>query len=229
LSEKVEWAKAERANHLLIIVSSYLTQGTREWLKKIGANVSFKIHVIEGKLLKKILLKFPDILLKYFGGDHVELIQEMARQWTIYDILPEPKALYALYNNLDLGKLSSLQLAFLWFAFAHKSEELDEFCRSRDLPEIFQESIIPFPELIPFLKANATSSYPIMGKAIKDKFEIGNPIGVAWSQEAHEGFCFASVHLKISKTERLQAVLIRDKKQLDVYIALGKNNKGWGW
>src|SRR5687767_14495502 len=39
ISDKIEWALAEKANHLLLITTSHLTQPTREWLDKRRENL----------------------------------------------------------------------------------------------------------------------------------------------------------------------------------------------
>jgi hypothetical protein len=52
LNSKVAWADAERPKHLVVIVSSYITNDTRGWLEKIAVQKSYAIHVIEWKRLK---------------------------------------------------------------------------------------------------------------------------------------------------------------------------------
>ena len=62
LSTKLAWANAEKPNHLLIITSSYLSKSTFEWLGKMKENAYYRIHVIEGKRLKEILLGYEDLI-----------------------------------------------------------------------------------------------------------------------------------------------------------------------
>jgi hypothetical protein len=54
ISSKFDWAEVERAQHLVIITSSYLTTATRTWIEKRMERATFRLHVLEGKALIKL-------------------------------------------------------------------------------------------------------------------------------------------------------------------------------
>lgn len=67
ISTKIAWADAEKPNHIILFVSSYLSSSSRHWLEKMQGDRQYKIHIIEGKLIKNIILNsFPDLIDKYF-------------------------------------------------------------------------------------------------------------------------------------------------------------------
>ena len=74
LNSKIAWADAEKPKHLVIFVSSYITNGARTWLEKVSIEKYYSIHVIEGKKLKNILLRFSDIVTKYFVDQYEKKI-----------------------------------------------------------------------------------------------------------------------------------------------------------
>ena len=58
MNSKFAWADAEKPKHLVFLVSSYLTNNARTWLEKISADKAYKVHLVEGKQLKLLLLSF---------------------------------------------------------------------------------------------------------------------------------------------------------------------------
>ncbi len=69
LSSKVAWADAEKPQHLVFIFSSYVSNNGRTWLEKIEKDRSYKIHLIEGDVLMKMISQHEDLLSKYFVED----------------------------------------------------------------------------------------------------------------------------------------------------------------
>lgn len=136
ISDKIEWAMAEKANHFLLITTAHLTQPTREWLNKKQESLSFRIHELNGKLLKMRLLAFPDLVIKYFCSDRVIAISEMLKLWVFYDILPEGKSFYQTRSKIDLGKLNIEQLIFLAYCQHNLRDELERYCEEEDQAEL---------------------------------------------------------------------------------------------
>lgn len=223
--EKISWAEMEKADHFLLITSSYLTLQTRDWLELARKNKHFTIHVIEGKELKKKLLLFPDILIRYFADDYTKLIRNMVQQWLYHDILPEPKALYQIYHNAKFDRLDENQLGFLWYAFNRGQEAIDDYCDVEGLPAIEYDRMIPFDFIIPYLKAACNRDYPVMKISEDEKFfNLTNGLGVMYMPCDDDGFSFASVHFQQSNGERIQVVLIKENKRLEVRIGVGYKN-----
>jgi len=127
INSKIAWADAEKPKHFVVFVSSYLSNNTREWLNKISHDKHYIIHPIEGKHLKDILLKFPDLISKYFGNRFSKLLIDAQRNWLIHDLLPDLNTISLLLKNIDDGKLSIDDLAFLWCSANIRTNEIDEW------------------------------------------------------------------------------------------------------
>ncbi|WGQ16907.1 restriction endonuclease [Sphingobacterium faecium] len=222
--EKINWARVEKADHFLLIVSSYITTSAREWLIKAQDTENFKIHIIEGKFLKHRLLLFPDLINKYFADDHVRLVRSLMRQWISHHILPSPKALYDLYENLDFGKLDYQELGFIWHAYFISQDALDQYYIDEDLIPIQSKENFPFDFLVPHLKIAQNWEYPVMKEFETEKFfGVMNPLGHACMEpKNYDDFCFSNIHYELSNGERIQVCLIKENKILEVRIGVGK-------
>lgn len=154
ISSKVEWAEVEKADHLLILTSSYLTTSASEYLEKKQANLPFGIHLIDGKNLKLRLLPFPDLIVKYFADDTTKLIRDLLRQWVYHDYIPEKGMLIRLIKNIDPSKLNIEELVFLLFSY--------EICDFDDTTDDFQEEIdVNYDFLYEKIIAGKNSVFPI--------------------------------------------------------------------
>ncbi len=142
IADKIEWATAEKANHFLLITTAHLTQPTREWLDKKQENLSFRVHELNGKLLKMRLLAFPDLVIKYFFSDRGIVIAEMLKLWVLYDILPEAKSYYITRSKADLGKLKMEQLIFLLYCQHSLSDELERYCVEEEHAELDDRALL---------------------------------------------------------------------------------------
>lgn len=223
ITEKVEWARVEGADHFLLIVSSYLTQQTRDWLTKAKAKEHFKIHLIEGKFLKQQLLLFPELIQKYFADDYVKLVKSMLQQWVIYHVLPEAKALYDLYIHLDFELLNAEELAFLWHAFNQAEETLDAYCDDKDFEQINpKDSLVPFEFLVPYLIKAQNWEYPAVTPAEPWDGGLSNGLGQTWLESNGQEYYFSTIHYQLTDTNRIQVILVKENRILEVRVAYGK-------
>lgn len=136
ISDKIEWALTEKANHFLLITNSHLTQSTREWLEKKREVLSCRVHELDGKLLKARLLAFPDLIIKYFFSDGGMVISEMLKLWVLYDILPDAKSFYTTMKKADPGKLKIEQLIFMLYCRHSLTDELERYYEGQKQEEL---------------------------------------------------------------------------------------------
>jgi len=154
ISSKVEWAEAEKADHLLIMTSSYLTASASEYLEKKRTSLPFGIHLIDGKNLKQRLLPFPDLIVKYFADDTTKLVRDLLKQWIYHDYVPERGMLVKLEKNINPAKLNLDELVFLLFSY--------ENCDFDDLADEFGEEIdVNYDFLYKYIIASKNSEFPI--------------------------------------------------------------------
>ncbi|MEB0280532.1 MULTISPECIES: restriction endonuclease [unclassified Mucilaginibacter] len=219
--EKINWARVEKADHFLLIVSSYLTTATRDWLDKARQTESFPIHIIEGKFLMQQLLLFPDIVIKYFADDHVRLVRSLLLQWVSHHILPGPKALYDLYCQLDFSRLNHEELAFMWHAYTRSEEILEQYYHDQDLKPIPSDMMVPFNFLIPHLQKVQNWEYPAMKASEAERFGMINGLGQAWLDPQGSDFAYAHIQYQLAGGERVQVLLVKENKILEVRIASG--------
>ena len=112
-SDKISWADANRPDRLIFFTSSHLSNQTRLWFEKILPTKPYKINVIEGIELKKILFGFPNLVKKYFSKGTYGLLLEHMRIWLVHNDLPATGTINMFLKNLDLKLLSNEELIFL--------------------------------------------------------------------------------------------------------------------
>lgn len=132
LNSKIAWADAEKPKHLVFFISSYLTNNARTWLEKIQVDKPYRIHLIEGKKLKDMVLKYPDIVSRFFVDQYSKLMLESRKNWLIHDLLPEPETLSLLVKNLNIERLTADELAFIWCAAKIKSSDLEKWMEDNE-------------------------------------------------------------------------------------------------
>lgn len=114
LNSKIAWADAEKPDFLVLFMSSYPTTAGREWLEKIKLQKSYTIVVIDGEILKNILLKFNDLIERFFASDRYEkLFLDIKKHWLHYKIDPSYEALNELITNIDISRLTINDIGFL--------------------------------------------------------------------------------------------------------------------
>ena len=132
ISSKIAWADAERPAHFVLLASSYLTNDCRTWLEKVSLSKSYRIHYLEGKALKKIVLNNNELLSRYFADKYTKLLLDARKTWLIYDLLPEPPLLSLLSENIDISILTPDELAFIWCSYKIKAQDIDNWCESNE-------------------------------------------------------------------------------------------------
>ena len=154
LNSKIAWADAENPKHFVFFISSYITNGARTWLEKISADKFYTIHVIEGKQLKANLLRFPDLIAKYFANQYEKLLLDARKNWLIHDILPSPDTLSVLSKEVDPIRLGSSELGFLLCSAKYRASEIDQW--------IANNEPFYFDHLFYHLLKNANSAEPVI-------------------------------------------------------------------
>ncbi|MGY6648319.1 restriction endonuclease [Wenyingzhuangia sp. IMCC45574] len=129
LNSKIAWADAEKPNHLVFIISSYISNNCRVWLNQIKASKPYQIHVIEGEALKKLISQHQQLVSKYFiNNKYLNLLNETINKWVIHNLTPNFYTYYYLLENLNLSELlinHKIFLYTLYFTFYSKLEELE--------------------------------------------------------------------------------------------------------
>lgn len=132
LNSKIAWADAEKPKHLVFFVSSYITNNARIWLEKISLDKYYKIHIIESKYIKKLLLGYPEIISIYFFDEYIKILTDAKKNWLIHNLLPDPSFYSLLSNKLNLSITTVDDLAFLWNSFFRKCDIIDEWCEDNE-------------------------------------------------------------------------------------------------
>jgi hypothetical protein len=126
ISSKIAWAESDKPKHLVIITSSYITNSAREWLEKRMVNAFFQVHLIEGKVLKKLLILHQDVLETHFSDKYKKLLKESMRYWVIYNLLPDIYRLYIIRKMIPVNKMSLSEMIFLYYAYSSLSDDVIE-------------------------------------------------------------------------------------------------------
>lgn len=118
LNSKIVWADAEQPDYLVLFLSSYLTNGARTWIEKIIPQKYYEITVIEGEDLKNRLIKYPELVERYFSLDRYEKLFKDVRDYqTKFNIKPSYEFLTEIISNIDFTRLSTDDISFILFNF----------------------------------------------------------------------------------------------------------------
>ena len=79
LCDKLQWADAEKPDHFVILAGSHLTNDCRTWLAKISADKRYRLHVVEGKELNRLVRAYPELVERYFAGPYELLLRDLIR------------------------------------------------------------------------------------------------------------------------------------------------------
>jgi len=215
ISGKIDWAKAERPDHFLLMASSYLAPGTRTWIDKIKRQVEFKIHVLEGKSLKQKISS--TIFEKYFLNGQRTQLKGIIKQWLNHNILPDEVSFYKLYSNLDIQKLSTKELSFVLFLFHQLEEKIETYCDSENIK-------VPTDiALILALRKHKNYRYPVISdKELKERyFSIPSPYyrTITMMQEDSDMMIFL-LKEQINHNQLLDILVKRENKELEVRVSL---------
>ena len=123
LTSKIAWADAELPDFLVFFISSYLTNNARTWLEKIIKQKTYDITVIEGEELKNRLLKYPELIERYFSLNRYEKLFNDVRDYKVkFRINPSFEFLVEIANNIDLDRLTHDEIGFILFNFYYQYE-----------------------------------------------------------------------------------------------------------
>ncbi|MGO4289861.1 restriction endonuclease [Chitinophaga sp. RAB17] len=204
LNSKIAWADAERPDHLVFFVSSYLTNASRSWIEKIHPK-PYKIHVIEGKELKKILINFQDLIYRFFNTDLIlQIIKEAQKNWLLHRIFPDCEALVTIFEKIDFDKLSTTDIAFLTTSFHVRydwlKEQLDKYYGVK-----VEKCIIPLDVQLAHINTDKNAS--IIN--IEDKIDVlaDNGDVIDYDIETNYGFIAAELAFHRHKYLGLYALL----------------------
>jgi hypothetical protein len=213
---KIGWATAHRVQHFVLITNTYPTKSNRDYLNLTQQTANFKIHIIDGKALKKTLLPFPDLIVKYFADDTTIWVKNLVRQWGFQNALPDLKTLYKLSKLVDPSKLDKEELVFLFLAF--ETSEYDEDFLDNDM-EPFS-----FDFLLDEIKQHRNTDYPI---DIEKETGFSDRGWSHFSLQTSELTNTDIVYILYQDTENkenLQLFLKRDNKQVSVKITYNNAN-----
>tara|TARA_Y100001973_G_C5180702_1_gene324725 strand:- start:46 stop:1047 length:1002 start_codon:yes stop_codon:yes gene_type:complete len=117
LHSKIAWAEARKPDHLVIITSSHLSNQCLGWLELLLSknNKAYRVHVINGEDLKRIIIRHPKIYQKYFASPYERLFVESKSNWLVHGITPSPDALVKICQGIDYQILSINDLCHLVF------------------------------------------------------------------------------------------------------------------
>lgn len=162
MGTKFEWATAKQADHLVFFMVPYPTTSCRDWLDEMKKQVHYKVHVVEEKQLKALILKYPDLIEHHFLNRVEKLFKNSFTDWIAYNLFPDLQRFSTFCTKLDPKRLTQEELIFLLITYletkhnfypAHIQNTYDRIDLSQVIDEIYQNAqetnISIFDELVP--------------------------------------------------------------------------------
>lgn len=202
LNSKIAWADSEKPSFLVLLISSYITTASRTWLEGIKSQKSYDIIIIEGDDLKNRLIKFPDLVERFFAANRYEqLLLDTKNYWLQYKIDPSYEAIKEITENIDVSKLDLSDIGFILMNF-HKNYNHFE-SRNEYYGDFTDEVLSPLFEQLKKLSNPKT----LNGFAkYKDDYSYLTGIGLIDDAEDEEltnvSFQHYTIHLNESKREK---------------------------
>ena len=115
LQSKIAWADAEKPDHILFFISSYLSNSTKEWITKIAPTKSYKIHILDGKNIEKLLINYPNLIRRFFTNNHlIDLIESAKKNWVTFNFLADFLTIFQiLESDAPISTWSEDDICFL--------------------------------------------------------------------------------------------------------------------
>lgn len=174
ISSKITWADAEQPDYLVFFISSYLTNNARTWLEKVIPQKQYEIVVIEGEDLKNRLLKYPELIERYFSLNRYEqLFNDVKDYKTKFNINPSFEFLKEISENIDLAKLDKNEIGFILFNFYNQFNLFES--RNEHYGD-FDETII-YP-VLEHLKKSINNTSLKSFEVYKDDYDILGGTGI---------------------------------------------------
>lgn len=141
LNSKIAWADAEKPDHITFFISSYLTTAAREWIEKISPQKPYRIHIIEGKNIEKLLLNYPTLIRRFFNNSHqVDLIESAKKNWITFNFLADFLTIVnILESDTPISSWSADDICFLLCSYYFNYEYMQ---LSKDYHYDFDDSKI---------------------------------------------------------------------------------------
>ncbi|SQA78950.1 Uncharacterised protein [Capnocytophaga ochracea] len=212
LISKISWADAEKPDFLILILSSYLTNNARDWLDKIASDKKYDIICIEGEELKERLLKYPDLIERYFSFEHYKkMFKDMKEYQFKYDVKLSFSILESIINNIPLSKFDNEDLAFILLNFyiecisinRENDKEADFYC-----PNIINK-------VLEHMKSSIENDTMIFSQKYYDNYDILGGYGFVDEMEELE--------LKPCKSNRKEL----NFQYYILYLNYSQNEKNW--
>lgn len=113
VDDKFSWALAEGVHHLVLMLSSYPTTSCSEWIEKRATQVPFRVHVVDGKRLKKLVQIHRGLVERYFATRFQRLILNAKLDWRLAGVVPGAVHLASLTSGSALETLDPVALSLL--------------------------------------------------------------------------------------------------------------------
>lgn len=141
ISSKFDWASAEKVDYLVIITSSYLTTSSHNYIEKKLKSCDFRFFEIDGKKLKKILLRKNNfnLLDQYFIDQPLRILRGEFEKWRLFEATPDTQTFEYVISAINFDRLKDDEIAFLWIVYLEKVKSRWE---ERSIDTLFQNKII---------------------------------------------------------------------------------------
>jgi hypothetical protein len=116
LSSATEWADVEKPDHLVLLVVPHITNQCREWLDEKRKRTSYRIHTLEGKQLKNLILQYDELIGRYFLNKVQRLFRNAFVDWVAAGIFPDSERLSIFYRAISPELLTGEEMAFIMTA-----------------------------------------------------------------------------------------------------------------
>ncbi|MBV6734533.1 restriction endonuclease [Priestia megaterium] len=125
IHEKIGWALANLPDKLVFLVSTNITPDGKLYISKMQSR--FKpIYYIEGKILKKFLLKRPALIEKYFMNDYRKVLRNSIREFQSRKIKTDSSRLeFILSDDKLISSYELNELAYLLYSSLHSNINSD--------------------------------------------------------------------------------------------------------
>lgn len=117
LQSKFTWAEKHRPDHLIFFITSHITSPSMEWFderKKHLKYYNIRVHSIPGDILKREIVKHPELVRRYFASPAERVIHNSYIDWLVAGLHPDSHRIAFVVPQVDLSTLTIEELILLY-------------------------------------------------------------------------------------------------------------------
>lgn len=126
IHSKIGWAQANRPDKLVFLVNPHLSSDAKQYIDKMRKTSCCPIFYIEAEQLKKLILKSPLLIEKYFISETKKLIINSIKEYEATGLIADERKIRFIINDESIIKQITIkELSYLLYCIIMNSSRFN--------------------------------------------------------------------------------------------------------